>query len=121
MLPGVSWQEMDAEPGLPVCLVSCCCVEQGLRAALQELCLQEGWGCQRLPTAQQLREVDRGDLLRVRVKGALAGSDGVLSLLLCCPHQLQTTAGCQWAPTDCLACSVLLPGAEKLRLSQSEF
>jgi hypothetical protein len=55
----------------PVCLVSCCCtVLQGLKAELQELCLQEGWDCQRLPTAQQLRDVDRGDLLRVRVKGA---------------------------------------------------
>ena len=38
---------------------------QGLRSVLKELCWHEGWACDRLPTAQQLREADRTDLVRV--------------------------------------------------------
>jgi hypothetical protein len=43
------------------------CFAQGLKAHLRTLALQEGWDPQRLPTAQQLRDVDKSDLLRVRL------------------------------------------------------
>lgn len=45
---------------------------QGLKAALRQLSLEEGWDPQRLPTAQQLRDLDRQDLIRVRGAWAVA-------------------------------------------------
>lgn len=59
-------QQLGHEHTLP----SYCCA-QGLKAELRTLALQEGWDPQYLPTAQQLRDVDRSDLLRVRLFAAL--------------------------------------------------
>jgi hypothetical protein len=49
-------------------VASACChllLLQGLQAALQELSHQEGWPTTHLPSANQLKAVDRTDLVRV--------------------------------------------------------
>jgi hypothetical protein len=45
---------------------------QGLKAALADAAVEEGWPAGRLPTSAQLREADRPELARVRGWGPLA-------------------------------------------------
>lgn len=71
LLPTTQWQAATIccclFPLLPTtALAGCCChVLQGLQAALRELSLEEGWSTTHLPSANQLKAVDRTDLIRV--------------------------------------------------------